>query len=100
MDKLVDWLLKEEIEGMTEKSRDRLCLSDEIYNHDRADEEELEKRYNALVLYKNERMLINDYMACRRTVDNRCAELSYLAGVRDTVKALYSRGLLKEAENR
>lgn len=100
MDKLINWLMKEELGRKVEKNREKLYLSDETYKQDRADEEELEKRYNALVLYRNDRMLINDYMACMRTADSRSEELAYLAGIRDTVKALQKRGLLKEAEKK
>jgi hypothetical protein len=41
-------------------------------------------------------MVINDYIACTATVNHRYADISYMAGIRDTVKMLVSLGLIKD----
>ncbi len=42
-----------------------------------------------------ERILINDYIACLLTREQRMEELSYMLGVRDAIKFLNAIGLLK-----
>lgn len=48
----------------------------------------------ALNLGETDKKLIDDYTACLQTVDQRNADLSYIAGVRDTVRLLHSLDLL------
>lgn len=96
MDKIIDQLLNEGLEQLMDKTRKELALSDEIYKRDGKDERELRKRYIDLDLSKNQRMIVNDYIACVKTVDNRYSDLSYLAGIQDTIKFLIGLGLLKK----
>lgn len=81
-----------------DKSRQELCMSDIIYQGDHEDERELEQRYIELDLTRRQRMLVNDYVACMETARSRYADISYMAGVKDTVKMLIRIGALEEAK--
>lgn len=96
MDNLINKLMQENLINIMDKSRDALLLEDEIYIHDSSDKEALEKRYDSLRLDKKDRIVINDYIACKDTMSSRIADLSYVAGVSDSIKLLNSLGLLKE----
>jgi len=98
MDNLINKLIKEHLGHLMDKSRDILLLEDDIYNHDLKDKELLEKRYDALELNEKDGIIINDYIACIDTMNSRVADISYIAGVTDTVKLLNSLELLKEYE--
>jgi len=76
------------------KSHQKLTLSDETYQNDCKDAKELEKQYEALNLTKRQKMLVNDYIACTKSADCRYSELSYMAGIQDTIKILTYLGLL------
>lgn len=86
------------MEQFMEKSRQELCMSDTVYLSDIEDERELEQMYMELDLSRKQRMLVNDYVACMETAWNRYADVSYVAGVRDTVKLLIQSGILKEVK--
>ena len=79
-------------------SRDELARVDEVYQYDHKDAEELGQRYESLSLFRRQRMVINDYIACTATVNHRYADISYMAGIRDTVKMLVSLGLIKDID--
>ena len=99
MDKLINQLIYEKLGSCMDKSRDALLLEDETYINDEKDKEALETRYDSLNLKEHDRIVINDYIACIGTLNSRIADLSYIAGVSDTVKLLNSLGLLKEYES-
>lgn len=96
MEKLLNKLIHKGLRGFMDESRQGLALEDEIYLKDSADEEELEQQYIELNLPKEQRLLINDYIACVKTADSRYSNISYLAGVKDTVGMFVELGLLKE----
>ena len=98
MDKFVNALLETHLGNIIDKSRDELIMNDETCKQDEADLNELESRYMSLNLARADRLLINDYIACMQSVDHRNADLSYMAGVRDTVKLLHSLDVLKGIE--
>lgn len=98
MDNLINKLIKESLGNVMDKSRDALLKEDDIYIQDSNDKEALEERYDALRLDEKDRIVINDYIACKDTISSRIADLSYIAGVSDTVKLLNSLGLLKKYE--
>ena len=64
--------------------------------HDIEDEGELERRYTNLDLPDEQRILINDYIACVKTCDNRYSDISYMAGIKDAVRMFVYLGLLKD----
>lgn len=48
-----------------------------------------------LDLQENDRMIINDYIACLQTVDCRYADISYMAGIEDAITFLKKMDLIK-----
>lgn len=65
-----------------------MAQEDEIYLSDRKDENELEQRYESLDLTREQRIIINDYIACASTVNHRFADISYMCGVKHAVDCL------------
>lgn len=65
-----------------------LADADPVYQYDQKDERELEQRYERLMLSKENRMFINDYLACIRSADCRYAEISYMAGILDALEMM------------
>lgn len=90
MEKMVDMGTRQ----FMDKSREELSMSDATYLKDNEDERELEQRYMELKLERNQRMLVNDYIACMQTAYNRYADICYVAGLNDAVKILIRLGLL------
>ena len=89
MDKFMDVLIHEHLEPLMMKSRQRFAMSNEVYRRDLEDAANLEERYQALVLEKKDRLVMNDYIACLQTAGERASELAYMAGASDMVKLLH-----------
>ena len=98
MNKLIKDLIHKGIGNFMDRSRDALAYSDEIYLNDCKDEKELEERYEGLDLTNEQKIVINDYVACTSTVNHRYADISYMAGIKDTVSMLVSLELIKGVE--
>lgn len=95
MEKMIDRLIRLGIRGFMDESRQKLAMEDEIYLNDSEDEEELKQRYMELSIPRKQRILINDYIACMKTVNIRYSNISYIAGIKDTIKMLIQLGILK-----
>lgn len=95
MEKLVEKIIEVGIEQFADSSRQELVLSDKDILKDFADEKSLEQRYEKLNLTKEQRMLINDYISCMKTADSRYSDISYIAGIKDTIKMFVYLDLLK-----
>ena len=98
MNKLIEELIKKGMGNFMDRSRDALAWADETYLNDRRDEKELEKRYESLDLTQGQKKVINDYIACTLSSNQRYADISYMCGVKDTVSLLVSPGLIKGVE--
>ena len=98
MNKLIEDLIKKGMGNFMDRSRDALAWADKIYLNDRRDEKELEKRYENLDLTKEQKKVINDYVACTLSSNQRYADISYMCGIKDTVSLLVSPGLIKGVE--
>ena len=98
MNKLIEDLIKKGMGNFMDRSRDELARSDETYLNDCRDGKDLEQRYESLDLSKRQRIVINDYMACTSTASHRYADISYMCGIKDTVRMLVSLGLIKGVE--
>lgn len=96
MEDLISKLIDRGLGNIIDKSRDPLILQDEVYLKDSQDLNELEERYTNLELSKEQRMIVNDYIACGESVRARINDLSYMAGMRDAVLLLNQMGLIKE----
>ena len=95
MEDLISKLIDRGLGNIIDKSRDPLILQDEVYLKDSQDLNELEERYTNLELSKEQRMIVNDYIACSESVRARINDLSYMAGMRDAVLLLNQMGLIK-----
>ena len=98
MNKLIEDLIKKGMGNFMDRSRDALAWADETYLNDRRDEKELERRYGNLDLTKEQKKVMNDYVACTLSSNQRYADISYMCGIKDTVSILVSLGLIKCVE--
>lgn len=98
MEDLISKVLDFGMGNVIDKSRDPLLVNDEVYKQDCKDLSELDDRYKALDLTSEQRMVIDDYMACLSSANCRACDVTYFAGVRDTLEFLVQAGLLKHSE--
>lgn len=98
MNKLIEDLIKKGMGNFMDRSRDALAWADETYLNDRRDEKELERRYANLDLTKEQKKVMNDYVACTLSSNQRYADIPYMCGIKDTVSMLVSLGLIKGVE--
>lgn len=98
MEKLFEKLLDMGMEQFSDGTREELVLSDADYLKDIEDEKMLERRYEELDLSKNLRMFLNDYISCMRTADGRYSDISYAAGIKDTIRMFVYLDLLKDGQ--
>lgn len=96
MDSFISKILNMGFGDLMDQSRRELTLKDETYKKDAADLSELELRYIKMEIPRKSRMIINDYIACMQTSDNRYADLSYMAGIKDTILLLSHLDLIKD----
>lgn len=96
MENIMDKLINMGIRDFIDESREKLALEDEVYLIDKRDEDALGQRYLELDLPRNQRVLIDDYIACVKTAGIRYSDISYIAGIKDAVKMSAQLGLLKE----
>lgn len=95
VDKFIEDLMEKGLGQLMDKSRDEIMAMDEIYGEDCRREEELERRVLILDLTEEQKVVIHNYLECVRTSNHRYADISYIAGVKDTIKFLVALGLLK-----
>ena len=82
------------IETMMKERRQRIFASDEYIQQDNGDLVYLEERYNSLNIPHTIRRVIDDYIACLESRDERYADMSYVAGMGDAIKMLMNMGVL------
>lgn len=98
MDKFINKLLETHLGNIIDQSRDELILGDETGKQNERNLSQLEEKYLSLSLAEADRTLIDEYITCMQKADHRNADLSYVAGVRDTVRLLHSLDVLKGME--
>ena len=76
-------------------AQQRVNENDIYIRQDNEDLKYLESRYEDLKLSHSVKRIIDDYIACLQTRDERYADLSYAAGVRDTINLLQGMGMLR-----
>lgn len=76
------------------KEQQRVDEKDAYIMQDNDDLRYLEGRYEQLNLPHTVKRVIDDYIACMQTRDERYSDLSYAAGVRDTIDLLKGMGML------
>lgn len=98
MDKLIDDLLKKGLGNFIDRSRDALIWDDEIYQKCSREEDKAEEKCLDMGLTERQEKTMKQYVSDIRATDHRYADLSYLAGVKDTVGMLVSLELIKGVE--
>lgn len=98
MNRMIEDLIEKGMGNFMDVSRDEMAMADEIYKADREAENELEQRYECLGLSREQRIVVNDYIACISTVNHRYADIAYMCGIKNTVEMLVSLGLIKGIE--
>lgn len=96
MEPIIEKVMDMGIGQFMDKSRQGFSKSDAAYLKYGWKEEELERKFMNLDLSNHQRLIINDYISCMKTADNREADISYIAGVKDAIKMFVRLGLLKE----
>lgn len=98
MNKLINDLLKKGLGNFIDRSRDALIWDDEVYQKCSREEGESEEKSLNMGLTKSQKKIMKQYVSDIRATEHRYADLSYLAGVKDTVGMLVSLDLIKVAE--
>lgn len=86
-------IMLQNIEKMV-REQQRVDEKDAYIMQDNDDLRYLEGRYEQLNLPHTVKRVIDDYIACMQTRDERYSDLSYAAGVRDTIDLLKGMGML------
>ena len=73
-------------EWLAEEAKDQFSEEEKAF---------LVKRYESLDLTREQRIIINDYIACTSTVNHRYSDIAYMAGIKNTVTMFASLGLIK-----
>ncbi len=84
------------LEVMRKQSRLKFSLSDKYLQQDNADLILFQNRYADLNMHYTVRRVMDDYIACMHSKEERLAELSYYAGIKDAVTLMKSVGMLPE----
>lgn len=96
MEMTTKMMMLQNIEKMVVEQR-RVNENDSYIRQDNEDLKYLESRYDQLQLSHSVKRIIDDYIACLQTRDERYSDLSYMAGVRDTINLLQGMGMLISA---
>lgn len=88
-------LLDKNLGQIMDETRVKMAREDVVYQSDERDLAQLEGKYAALELPEEARRIIDDYIACLQTSDSRYADISYMAGIEDTIKLLKFLDLIK-----
>ena len=89
-------IMLQNIEKMVMEQQ-RVDENDSYIKQDNEDLKYLEGRYDQLQLPHSVKRVIDDYIACLQTRDERYSDLSYAAGIRDTINLLQGMGMLQES---
>ena len=86
------------IEKMMGERRQKIFESDEYIQQDNGDLDYLEERYSSLKIPYVIRRVVDDYIACLESRDERYADISYVAGMGDAISLLTKMGMLNNQE--
>ena len=98
LNKFINDLLKKGLGNFIDKSRDALIWDDEIYQRCSREEDEAEEKCLNMGLTKGQKKIIKQYVSDIRATEHRYADLSYLAGVKDTLGVIVSLGIIRGME--
>ena len=86
-------IMLQNIEKMVMEQQ-RVDQNDSYIRQDNEDLKYLEERYEQLQLPYTVKRVIDDYIACMQTRDERYSDLSYAAGIRDAINLLKGMGMV------
>ena len=86
------------IEKMMGERRQRIFESDKYIQQDNGDLDYLEDRYSSLKIPYVIRRVVDDYIACLESRNERYADMSYVAGMGDAISLLIKMGMLNNQE--
>ena len=86
------------IEKMMGKKKKKIFDSDKYIQQDNGDLDYLEERYSSLKIPYVMRRIVDDYIACLESRDERYADMSYVAGMGDAISLLIKMGMLNNQE--
>ena len=86
-------IMLQNIEKMVMEQQ-RVDENDSYIKQDNEDLKYLETRYDQLQLPYTVKRVIDDYIACLQTRDERYSDLVYAAGIKDTIDLLQGLGML------
>lgn len=84
----------EKVMKLRDATRDAMYKADEVCEKDFQDADELEQYVKELGLDLHQMMVVNDYVACLQTAWSQCADLSYLASIKNTLAVLSELNLI------
>lgn len=93
MEMITRMIMLQNIEKMVMEQQ-RVDENDSYIKQDNEDLKYLETRYDQLQLPYTVKRVIDDYIACLRTRDERYSDLAYAAGIKDTIDLLQGMGML------
>ena len=82
------------IETRMKERRQKIFDTDEYIQQDNGDLVYLEERYSSLNIPHVIRRVIDDYIACLESRNERYADMSYVAGMGDAISLLKNMGML------
>ena len=92
MEMTTKMMMLQNSEKMVEQRR--VNENDSYIRQDNEDLKYLETRYDQLQLPYTVKRVIDDYIACLQTRDERYSDLAYAAGIKDTIDLLQGMGML------
>ena len=96
MENLINKVLEYGLSGVIDKTTDELLEKDEVYQRECDNLKILESKYMKLDLMHKHRSVIEDYIDCLLSTQYRASNISYMAGIKDTLLFLNQVGLLKD----
>lgn len=80
--------------AVIDMSADKIIMEDEIYRKDVNDSEEI---FDKLVdtLSQEQKNLLDDYIACMMSANERACNLTYLVGAKNTIRFLAETNVIK-----
>ena len=94
LNKFINDLRKKGLGNFIDRSRDSLIWDDEEYQKCSREEDEAEEKCLNMGLTIWQKKAIKHYVSDIRATEHRYADLSYLAGVKDTLGVLVSLGMI------
>lgn len=96
MENLINKVLEFGMSGVIDKTTDELLEKDDVYQRECNKLKILESKYMKLDITYKHKNVIEDYIDCLLSTQYRASNISYMAGIKDTILFLNQVGLLKE----